>query len=85
MMIPPLFSTSVGCSQGCVYKFQILCRCSSIFCGPQFVGLRNQNNQVHGVSGEDNIVSDPGLQYNSHFILLNEGKRSSLDKVYLDS
>jgi hypothetical protein len=41
---------------------------------PQFVGLRGQSYQVHGVSGEIyNIVSDADLQYNSRFVFLNSG------------
>jgi len=41
---------------------------------PQFVGLRGQSYQVHGVSGEIyNIVSDVDLQYNSRFVFLNGG------------
>jgi len=42
---------------------------------PQFQGLRGQNYQVHGVSGEIyNIVSDADLQYNSRFVFLEEGE-----------
>jgi len=41
---------------------------------PQFVGLRGQQYQVHGVSGEVyNIVSDLDLQYNSRFVFLDHG------------
>jgi hypothetical protein len=42
---------------------------------PQFVGLRGQSYQVHGVSGEIyNIVSDADLQYNSRFVFLDKGE-----------
>lgn len=41
---------------------------------PQFVGLRGQTYQVHGVAGEVyNIVSDADLQYNSRFVFLDSG------------
>jgi len=41
---------------------------------PQFVGLRGQQYQVHGISGEVyNIVSDKDLQYNSRFVFLYRG------------
>lgn len=41
---------------------------------PQFVGLRGQNFQVHGVSGEVySIISDPAMQMNSRFVFLNKG------------
>lgn len=41
---------------------------------PQFVGLRGQSYQVHGVAGEVyNIVSDADLQYNSRFVFLDRG------------
>jgi len=41
---------------------------------PQFIGLRGQNYQIHGVSGEIyNIVSDNDFQYNSRFVFLHKG------------
>jgi hypothetical protein len=47
---------------------------------PQFVGLRGQSFQVHGVSGEVyNIVSDADLQYNSKFVFLDSGKCPTVD------
>jgi hypothetical protein len=49
---------------------------------PQFVGLRGQSYQVHGVSGEIldyNIVSDADLQYNSRFVFLNQGECPVVD------
>lgn len=42
---------------------------------PQFVGLRGQNYQVHGVDGEIyNIVTDSRYQVNARFVFLNSGK-----------
>ena len=42
---------------------------------PQFIGLRGQSYQVHGVSGEVyNIVSDKDFQYNSRFVFLDAGE-----------
>ena len=41
---------------------------------PQFVGLRGQQYQVHGVAGEVyNIVSSAALQYNARFVFLDSG------------
>jgi hypothetical protein len=42
---------------------------------PQFVGLRGQSYQVHGMDGAIyNIVSDKNLQVNSRFTFLTEGE-----------
>jgi len=42
---------------------------------PQFVGLRGQSFQVHGIDGAVyNIVSDSNLQVNARFVFLSEGK-----------
>jgi len=49
---------------------------SALYLSPllQFVGLRGQSYQVHGVSGEVyNIISDSDLQYNSRFVFLERG------------
>ena len=41
---------------------------------PQFVGLRGQSYQVHGIDGAVyNIISEKELQVNSRFVFLNEG------------
>ena len=42
---------------------------------PQFVGLRGQSYQVHGIDGAVyNIISDDKLQVNSRFVFLTEGE-----------
>ena len=42
---------------------------------PQFVGLRGQSYQVHGIDGAVyNIISEQNTQVNSRFVFLNEGK-----------
>ena len=42
---------------------------------PQFVGLRGQSYQVHGIDGAVyNIVSEPNTQVNSRFVFLTEGQ-----------
>lgn len=47
---------------------------------PQFIGLRGQNYQVHGVAGEIyNIVSDDEMQYNSRFVFLHSGECPVVD------
>lgn len=47
---------------------------TSVVGDPQFVGLRGQNYQVHGVSGEVySIISDEHLQMNSRFVFLSKG------------
>jgi len=49
---------------------------------PQFVGLRGQSFQVHGVAGEIyNIVSDVDVQYNSRFVFLDRGDCPIVDGV----
>jgi len=70
---------------GCEYKptpceYQYIIKCvkppdqGGVVGDPQFVGLRGQSYQVHGVAGEVyNIVSDNDIQYNSRFVFLNRG------------
>jgi len=42
---------------------------------PQFVGLRGQSYQVHGIDGAVyNIISDKNIQVNSRFVFLSEGE-----------
>jgi hypothetical protein len=67
----------VTCNANCYYQYNISCYQppeTFVVGDPQFVGLRGQQYQVHGVAGEIyNIVSDKNLQYNSRFVFLNEG------------
>jgi hypothetical protein len=64
----------------CYYEYTITCNKpppsgGQVVGDPQFVGLRGQNYQVHGVAGEIyNIVSDSDLQYNSRFVFLSQGE-----------
>lgn len=47
---------------------------TSVSGDPQFVGLRGQSYQVHGVAGEVySIISDEHLQMNSRFVFLSKG------------
>jgi len=63
----------------CHLTYQLTLECSKqgggcIVGDPQFVGLRGQSYQVHGVAGEVyNIVSDSDVQYNSRFVFLTAG------------
>jgi hypothetical protein len=73
----------VGCNnraqpQPCYYQYFITCDKPAdggfVVGDPQFVGLRGQSYQIHGVSGEVyNIVSDADIQYNSRFVFLDQG------------
>lgn len=48
---------------------------SSVVGDPQFVGLRGQSFQVHGIDGAVyNIISEARTQVNSRFVFLNEGE-----------
>ena len=64
----------------CYYQYTISCTKpppsgGQVVGDPQFVGLRGQNYQIHGVAGEIySIVSDADLQYNSRFVFLSEGE-----------
>ena len=78
----------VGCNgygvpETCYYQYTISCtkpKDGSIVGDPQFVGLRGQNYQIHGVAGEIyNIVSDADLQYNSRFVFLTHGSCPIVD------
>ena len=47
---------------------------------PQFVGLRGQSYQVHGLDGEVyNIITQQHLQVNARFVFLNSGKCPVVD------
>ena len=49
---------------------------------PQFVGLRGQSYQVHGMDGAIyNLISDKNLQVNSRFVFLTEGQCPIIDGV----
>ena len=67
----------------CYYEYKIRCalpETSYVIGDPQFVGLRGQRYQVHGISGEVlNIVSDRDLQYNSRFLFLDKGECPIVD------
>jgi len=78
----------LGMPVPCYYEYFITCDKpapnqpgdGSVIGDPQFVGLRGQNYQVHGVSGEIyNIVSDSDLQYNSRFVFLEKGECPVVD------
>jgi rubrerythrin len=48
---------------------------SGIVGDPQFVGLRGQSYQVHGIDGEVyNLITSDNLQVNSRFVYLDSGK-----------
>ena len=48
---------------------------ASVIGDPQFVGLRGQQYQVHGIDGAVyNIISERELQVNSRFVFLTEGQ-----------
>jgi len=50
-------------------------KCSSVVGDPQFVGLKGQEFQVHGVDGQVyNLISDIHTQVNSKFVFLSNGK-----------
>ena len=49
---------------------------------PQFIGLRGQSYQVHGIDGAIyNIISDRNLQVNGKFTFLTEGQCPIIDGV----
>ena len=53
---------------------------------PQFVGLRGQSYQVHGVDGAVyNIISEKDTQVNSRFTFLTEGECPIIDGVPADN
>ena len=79
----------VGCNgkglpEPCYYQYTLHCEMpaaeSFVVGDPQFVGLRGQSYQVHGVAGVVyNIVSDTQLQYNSRFVFLDSGNCPVVD------
>ena len=55
---------------------------SSAVGDPQFVGLRGQDYQVHGIDGAVyNIISAKALQVNSRFVFLTQGQCPIIDGV----
>ena len=55
---------------------------SGIVGDPQFVGLRGQQYQVHGIDGAVyNIISEENTQVNSRFVFLTEGDCPVVDGV----
>jgi len=78
----------VGCNHrsdpNCYYQYTITCEGpqGSVVGDPQFVGLRGQSYQVHGVPNSIyNIVSDADLQYNARFVFLTKGDCPVVDGV----
>ena len=53
---------------------------------PQFVGLRGQSYQVHGIDGAVyNIISEEQFQVNSRFVFLTEGECPVMDGITQDN
>ena len=53
---------------------------------PQFVGLRGQSYQVHGIDGAVyNIISEKSTQVNSRFMFLTQGQCPVIDGVQADN
>jgi len=73
--------TISGSCTNCNHAYTISCsRSPSVVGDPQFTGLRGQNYQVHGVSGEVySIISDEHLQMNSKFVFLHKGSCPTID------
>ena len=67
---------NAGAPQPVVDLISILVTNPAVVVGdPQFVGLRGQSFQVHGIDGAVyNIVSEPQTQVNSRFVFLSEGE-----------
>jgi len=78
-------STTLGLSFtniALVVVTQDTCSPPSTVGDPQFVGLRGQSYQVHGIDGAVyNLISDKQLQVNSRFVFLREGKCPVFDGV----
>jgi hypothetical protein len=67
---------NAGAPQPVVDKISILVANPAVVVGdPQFVGLRGQSFQVHGIDGAVyNIISEAQTQVNSRFVFLSEGE-----------
>jgi len=67
-------STAPGATASCtsIYEFNITNPANSTIKGdPQFMGLRGQSYQVHGIDGAVyNLISDKKFQLNSRFVFL---------------
>ena len=58
---------------------------ASVIGDPQFVGLRGQTYQVHGIDGAVyNLISDRNLQVNARFVFLSKGDCAVIDGVRVD-
>jgi hypothetical protein len=68
--------TNVGSPQVEVDLISIMVTNPAVAVGdPQFIGLRGQSYQVHGIDGAVyNIISEARTQVNSRFVFLSEGK-----------
>jgi len=76
-------------TDNCYYQYEILCQrpdssdgddAGCVVGDPQFLGLRGQSYQVHGVPGEIySIVSTPAMQYNARFVFLDGGECPVID------
>ena len=73
-----------SCS-ACTAQYTVYCTKSgggTVVGDPQFTGLRGQDYQVHGVSGEVyNIITDEHIQMNSKFVFLDSGSCPVIDGV----
>jgi hypothetical protein len=59
---------------------------SGVVGDPQFIGLRGQSYQVHGMDGAVyNLITDSNLQVNSRFVFLTEGECPVIDGVADDN
>jgi hypothetical protein len=67
---------NTGAPQPVVDKISILVANPAVVVGdPQFVGLRGQSFQVHGIDGAVyNIITEANTHVNSRFVFLNEGE-----------
>ena len=65
-----------------IYLDDITLTAPTIVGDPQFVGLRGQSYQVHGIDGGIyNLVSSPRTQVNAEFKFLSEGQCPILDGI----
>jgi len=75
---------NVKCAD-CVIDYTIVCNRQpetgpSVQGDPQFVGLRGQTYQIHGVDGDIyNIISDANIQMNAKFVFLTTGQCPIID------
>jgi len=56
---------------------------SSIVGDPQFIGLRGQKYQIHGIDGAVyNLISDATMQFNARFVFLGEGRCPTIGETH---